>query len=255
MSTKLTTAHPADEKSTTVTGWGYEETGRHVSAQLGLRHRAHTETLDVLEAGGGSAGHVPLPNNVRITTIDISAEQIARNTYANEALVGDLQTFDYGNRRFDLIICWDVMEHLQTPMAAMERFAGILKPGGQILIVGPLPNTLKGLITKYTPHAVHVAFYRHALGSTTAGQPGHAPFPTEHADGADPRDMARALEARGIEIADLTLFESIHVDKLRDMSSILYAGYRAAEWLLSVLSLGHFAHRATDFVLVARKPK
>ncbi len=233
-------------------GWGYDEVGRHVRSQLGLEERAASRPLEVLEAGGGSAGHVPLPRNVRITTIDISPEQIARNTYADEAVVGDLQTFDYGDRTFDLVICWDVMEHLAHPMAALDRFAHILKPGGQILIVGPLPKTLKGLITKYTPHGVHVAFYRHALGSSTAGLPGHAPFPTEHAKGADPRDMSRELQNWGLAIGTFTPFESIHVTRLREFSRILYVGYRAAEWLLSKVTLGRFAHGATDFVLIAR---
>jgi SAM-dependent methyltransferase len=41
--------------------------------------------------------------------------------------------------RFDYIICADVLEHLQDPVAALHELSGLLTPGGRIL--GSLPNS------------------------------------------------------------------------------------------------------------------
>src|SRR5882757_3283531 len=57
----------------------------------------------VLEAGGGSATFLRgCDERLAFTTIDISQQQLDRNKYAVEKILGDLQTFDYGARRFDV---------------------------------------------------------------------------------------------------------------------------------------------------------
>lgn len=235
-------------------GWGYGEISAFVAPLIAIRSSQRSEPADVLEAGGGSAVHVPMPAGTRITTIDISPEQLASNEHAHEKLLGDLQTFDYGARRYDLIVCWDVLEHLADPQAAISRFARILKPGGQVLIVGPHPRTLKGLAAKFTPHWAHVAFYRHVLGATKAGLPGHFPFRTEHAVGAAPDDIGASFTSAGLAVETLKLYESVHVTKLRRWSRPLYWMYRAAEWTVSAVSAGRIRRGVTDFCLIARRP-
>lgn len=231
--------------------WGYQDVARHLTS-LGVGSSV-AAPLEVLEAGGGSASHVPLPAGARVTTIDISPEQLARNTYAAETLLGDLQTFDFGTRRFDLVVVWDVLEHLQRPEAALDRLAAVLRPGGKLVVVGPLPSSLKGLVTRLTPHRLHVLFYRHVLGSKTAGEPGHAPFPTAHAAGAAPDRIADVLTQRGLTVDALTVFESIHVAALARRSPVAHMLYRGAERALSVLTFGRLIRAATDFCLVASR--
>jgi SAM-dependent methyltransferase len=234
--------------------WGYEDIAAYIRLADSQFGTPVGRPFEVLEAGGGSASHVPLPPDARITTIDISPEQIARNTYAAEAIVGDLETFDYGERRFDMVVAWDVLEHLSRPDAALERLIGVLRPGGRIVVVGPLPRSFKGLLTSLTPHWVHVAFYRYVLGSPTAGQPGHAPFPTEHAAAADPEIMAEAMRAAGLDVRSQVMYESAHVEALRERSRLGYGAYRAAEWLAGTLSRSRIQSHATDFCLIAVRP-
>jgi SAM-dependent methyltransferase len=229
--------------------WGYQDVARHL-ASLGVGSQV-ADRFDVLEAGGGSASHVPLPAGARVTTIDISPEQLARNTYAAETLLGDLQTFDFGMRRFDLVVVWDVLEHLEQPEAALERLAAVVRSGGRLVVVGPLPSSFKGLVTRLTPHRLHVLFYRHVLGSTTAGEPGHAPFPTTHATGADPQRILDVLARRGLTVDALTVFESIHVTALAHRSRVAHFFYRCAEYVLSAVTFGRVIRGATDFCLVA----
>lgn len=235
------------------TAWHYDEVAAAIVSVYDPRREAGSG-FRVLEAGGGSASHLPLPADADVTTIDISPEQIAANSYAREKLVGDLQTFDYGTRRYNLIIAWDVLEHLERPEAALERFASILEPGGRLLVVGPQRYTLKGLLTRLSPHALHVAFYRHILGSQNAGKPGHPPFPAHLAPGAEPRTIAAFVAARGLTVDRFVGYESSHVGALSQRGTLLIAAYRSAEWMLNLATFGRYTRGMTDFFLIARKP-
>jgi SAM-dependent methyltransferase len=235
------------------TGWGYAEISTSVLRHYDPRTVA-AHPLRVLEAGGGSNNWLPLPVGADITTIDISAEQLAKNSYAREKLLGDLQTFDYGARHYDLIIAWDVLEHLERPEAAVTRLVATLAPGGRLIVKGPLARSLKGLVTRYTPHALHVAFYRHILGSEHAGKPGYAPFKAYLAYGSDAHDLARMFATQGLAVDAVETFESAHVTAIANKSRLLLWAYRAGEALVAAASLGHYKRGATDFYVIARRP-
>ena len=206
----------------------------------------------VLEAGGGSTTRVPIPG-ARYVVIDISPEQLARNTYADEKLLGDLQTFDYGPARFDVALFWDVLEHLKEPGEALKRAAAAVKPNGLVVIKGPILSSLKGLTTKLTPHWVHVAFYRQILRQMDAGKPGYAPFKTEHAGEADPEALGSALEAEGFQIELYDRHITGQVDQLKRRAPPAYWLYRALSVVVRGLSGGRYGGLETDFVLVLRR--
>ena len=110
--------------------------------------------------------------------VDIDEDQIRNNDYAQETILGDVQTYRFAPDSFDLVICYNVIEHVPDVEAALSGFCESLKPGGLILIGAPNPKSLSGVVTKYSPHWFHVWFYRHVRGDKKAGQPGQAPFPT-----------------------------------------------------------------------------
>ena len=232
--------------------WDYADIAAGILVHFDPR-AATTGPLRLLEAGGGSACWLPLPPGTEITTIDISQEQIDKNTYAGEKLLGDLETFDYGARRYDLIVCWDVLEHLAHPEAAVQRLAAVLAPGGHIVVKGPLPATLKGLVTRVTPHALHVLFYRHILGSEHAGKPGYAPFKAHLAVASNPDTIAHLLSGEGLTIDAIRGFETSQIAAIGAKSRLLLAAYRVAESVLSMLTFGHYTTRMTDFFLIAQR--
>jgi 2-polyprenyl-3-methyl-5-hydroxy-6-metoxy-1,4-benzoquinol methylase len=47
-----------------------------------------------------------------------------------------------GERKFALIICFDVLEHLEDPVAILRRMRGLLTPSGRIFITVPNGRTL-----------------------------------------------------------------------------------------------------------------
>jgi len=89
--------------------------------------------LDVLEAGGGSATALAtLPRSLRFVTIDISADQLARNNYAAEKIHADLEDVDLedvdlGARRFEA----------QSPTSSLRRLALAASCSSRVRCRGP----------------------------------------------------------------------------------------------------------------------
>ncbi len=77
----------------------------------------------ILEAGCGSGSNIPIPPDSHLTGIDISEEELAKNQVVAEKIVGDLETYPLEKDSFDLVVCWDVLEHLGRPRLAMENMA------------------------------------------------------------------------------------------------------------------------------------
>jgi ubiquinone/menaquinone biosynthesis C-methylase UbiE len=197
--------------------------------------------------------HAPVPKDARITVIDISAEQLARNTYAAEKLLGDLESFEFGDRQFDVVVLWDVLEHLRRPEMAIARLVGCLREGGVIIVVGPLPNTMKSLVTKYTPHVLHVFVYRHFLHAKHAGEPGYAPFRVHLKRGARVEQIVGILERLHTPPKAVEYWESPHVASIGTKSPLLLLCYRFVEKVFNFASLGRIEAGVTDFLLIGEK--
>jgi 2-polyprenyl-3-methyl-5-hydroxy-6-metoxy-1,4-benzoquinol methylase len=129
-----------------------------VRAALALLHEycGPFANLTVLEAGCGSISQVEL-QNCYVVGLDLSRRQLDKNPRLDEKLCGDLHTFETPDwqGRFDLIVCWMVLEHLHHPGGVVAKFARWLKPGGQLILAYTNPCTLKALVTKYTPLWFH----------------------------------------------------------------------------------------------------
>ena len=147
-------------------------------------HLGHATGLKVLEAGCGSASHLKLQDCV-VTGIDISQHQLERNRHLTDRICADLHTYDneQWTGTFDLIVCWDVVEHLHTPKIVLEKFFRWVKPTGKIVLAYPNPQIWKGVVTKYSPYFVHQVFYRIASGTPfRASKTDQGPFRTVFAD-------------------------------------------------------------------------
>src|ERR1700722_10162291 len=106
--------------------------------------------LAIYEAGGGSTSFLPLDvlERSHVTVVDIDEEQIRNNDYAQETILGDIQSYRFAPGSFDLVICYNVIEHLADVGAALEGFCESLKPGGLMLIGAPNPRSVSGVFTK-----------------------------------------------------------------------------------------------------------
>src|ERR1700734_2012732 len=71
--------------------------------------------VHMLDAGCGKLRAIPVADELHIVGIDVSAVEISSNDLLSEAIVGDIQTYDLGSSRFDIVICWNVLEHVESP--------------------------------------------------------------------------------------------------------------------------------------------
>jgi len=210
--------------------------------------------IDVLEAGGGSASHIPLPPEHHLTTIDISPEQLAANGTAEEKILGDIETYDFGASRFDLIILYNVLEHVNDPEKAVDNMCRFLRSGGVIVIKGPIIRSPRSIFTKITPHWAHVLIYRHVFKVKRAGQPDSPPFKTVLNRQAEYEHLKSRLEDQGFaQIAD-RVFESMQIAQIGQFGGIFTWLYRAFRVLCWLGHAGRFHTHATDFIIAYRKP-
>jgi SAM-dependent methyltransferase len=211
--------------------------------------------LAIYEAGGGSCSVLPpdMLNRSKVTVVDIDEDQVRNNTYADEAILGDVQTYRFARETFDLVICYNVIEHLPNVDAALLNFRDALKRGGMILIGAPNPRSLSGVVTKYSPHWFHVWFYRHIRGIRDAGLPGEPPFPTFfHPLVTLPRLEAFAA-ANGLEMIYRREVESPRYPEMRRRKPLFAALVDAgAAMLNAVLPRGTDVRRG-DYHVILRK--
>jgi 2-polyprenyl-3-methyl-5-hydroxy-6-metoxy-1,4-benzoquinol methylase len=208
-----------------------------------LRRELPSGQLAIYEAGGGSSSFLPLEilNHSHVTVVDIDEDQIRNNDYAQEAILGDVQTYRFKPESFDLVICYNVIEHLPDVEAALKNFCEALKHGGMILIGAPNPRSLSGVVTKYSPHWFHVWFYRHVRGIRNAGEPGEPPFPTSFHPLVTLPNLEAFAAAHGLETIYRREVESPRYPEMRKRKPLFAALVDA-----SVAALNFMLPRGTD---------
>lgn len=211
--------------------------------------------LTVYEAGGGSTSFLPpdVMQRSDITVVDIDEEQLRKNDYADRTIRGDIQTYRFAPESFDLVICYNVLEHVPDVQAALLGFCESLKQHGLILIGAPNPNSLSGVVTKYTPHWFHVWFYRHVRGDMDAGKPGEAPFPTFFHPLVSLSKLDAFAKTHGLEVIYCREYESPRFPEMRARKPMLAALVDAAAAVVNCLLLRKTDVRHGDYHVILRK--
>jgi 2-polyprenyl-3-methyl-5-hydroxy-6-metoxy-1,4-benzoquinol methylase len=212
--------------------------------------------LSVYEAGGGSTSFLP-PEVLRrshVTVVDIDEDQIRNNSYAQETILGDIQTWRFPPHSFDLIICYNVLEHVPYVEAALAGFFQSLKRGGLILIGAPNPRSLSGVVTKYTPHWFHVWFYRHIIGKKSAGLPGQPPFPTYFHRLVTPSLLEAFARKNGLQVIYRKEYESPRYPEMRQYKPLFAALIDTLSVALNVVLPRKIDVRRGDYHVILRKP-
>jgi SAM-dependent methyltransferase len=211
--------------------------------------------LAIYEAGGGSTSFLPLGvlERAHVTVVDIDEDQIRNNAYAHKTILGDIQSYRFQPNSFDLVICYNVIEHLPDVEAALLGFCEALRPGGLILIGAPNPKSLSGVVTRYSPHWFHVWFYRHVRGDKRAGEPGQAPFPTFFHPLVSLSRLEAFANAHGLQVTYKKEYESPRFPEMRARTPVFAALLDAAAAIINLFLPGKADVRRGDYHVILRK--
>lgn len=128
-------------------------------AAAGLARKRLARTL--LDVGSGPPVKLCelMPTGIEISLVDQpntarhAAELLPKAQFFSANLEDALPAID---RKFDLILCADVIEHLVDPDPCLDFMRHHLAPQGLLLISTPERDSLRGKTCMHSPHPMHV---------------------------------------------------------------------------------------------------
>lgn len=213
------------------------------------------KSVKILEVGCGSCSYIRLSQDKYIVGIDISEKQLQRNSILNEKIRRDIQDYNFSNSDFDLIVCWWVLEHISQPEKALINCRKALKENGVIVIASPNIFSLKGLVTKYTPHWFHIWVYRYIFGQKLAGIEERSPFRTFLRFSMAPEAIKRFALENGLSVEYFRLYESPKQEMLKQKYRIVSAVWWLIKSMTKILSFGAVNAELTEYIIVLKNQK
>jgi len=210
----------------------------------------------VLEAGGGSFSHFSLPEGSVSISLDIDLDQLQRNEQADMRLCADLHSLPMKENSLDMVICFNVIEHLEDPERALNNIARTLKPGGLLLLGCPNLASVKGIITKYTPIGFHRWYYRRIVKKADRGGGHFDAFPTPFKSIVQGTKLNAWLDNNAFKIEHFDAYDGAHEYNITTGSTLrklVAAPYYLVCRILRVITLGKFAAEHSDLLFIARK--
>lgn len=209
----------------------------------------------VLEAG---CGEYPSPIGLEeaessIVGIDVSQRQLDRNGWADEKIHADLETYDLPAAQFDVVVTWDVLEHLAMPERVLIKLSDAVRPGGVLVVKVPNVLSAKGLITKLTPYRFHVWVYKHVFGYPNPGKDDRPPFRTFLKRAIAPGGLLRFAKERGLSVEMFAAYEADKQANVRARYRVTGRLWRVLRGMMKTLSLGRIDPEATELIAVFRK--
>jgi SAM-dependent methyltransferase len=208
--------------------------------------------IKALEAGCGSFSHIDMGKSAYIVGIDISKKRLKENKVLNEKILGDIQSYDLPISEFDVIFCWDVLEHLEQPKKALKNLIKALKRDGIIVLALPNLISLKGMLTKYTPHWFHVWIYKNIMGYEMAGKEDHVPFRTFYRYLIAPRYIKQYAYENNLSIEYFSIYECRKQKRIRK-NKFYNIIFNILILLIKVLSFNKIDAGLTDYIIVLKK--
>jgi len=150
-----------------------------------IKRKAETTTvLQIMEAGCGRKWPLDLSGVKYILTgVDQDEEALELRKKLkkdlDEAIVGDLLTVSI-NQKYDIIYNAYVLEHIEEAEKALRIFDGWLNNEGIMILFIPDPYSVRGALTRFTPHWFHVFCYKYILNIKNAGKKGYPPYITHY---------------------------------------------------------------------------
>jgi len=207
-------------------------------------------SIKILEAGCGSATYLKFIPETHFIGIDISEKQLERNKILDEKIVGDVQKQAFHPSSFDVIIAWNLLEHIPKPSLALEKFSNALKKDGIIILSLPNPLSLKGLLTKYLPHGIHIFVHKYIYKNSNAGKDDYPPYKTFMSFDITPKSIKKFASKHSLNVLYYEDYDIL--DILRETSgNIVYHLYGLLKKVANILSIGTLGK--SEFYIILQK--
>jgi len=116
--------------------WQQNPSGvRHLERWISEKARATPAGAIVLDAGSGLA---PFRHHLAHTQYESADHLKNESSYHPPTYACDLSNIPVAARRFDRIMCTQVLEHVPDPEAVLREFSRVLKDDGEIWLSAPL---------------------------------------------------------------------------------------------------------------------
>jgi 2-polyprenyl-3-methyl-5-hydroxy-6-metoxy-1,4-benzoquinol methylase len=195
--------------------------------------------IKLLEAGCGSASHIQFNAEVHAVGIDISSEELAKNTTVHEKILGDIQEYSLPQGEFDVVICWMVLEHLPRPKDALLNLSQTVRPQGLLILGFPNLLSVKGIVTKFTPFWFHEQFYKFMKYKSRH-------FPTFLRTDILPKNVVRFAELNGFSVELCELVEGGVSKRVRTRFRLADLAFSGIDAMTRVLSFGEMQSPLLD---------
>jgi len=124
---------------------------RHRAAyEIGRRHAERGRVLD-LGCGSGYGTALLAGPETQVVGIDRVLPDLANRRGGSSFVLGDLHAIPLAPERFDLVVSFQVIEHLEDPTFYVDAIAELLCPSGLALVTTPNIRTSDGV----NPYHVH----------------------------------------------------------------------------------------------------
>lgn len=211
---------------------------------------AEKKSLRILEAGCGSISYIRFKQDIHLVGIDISENQLDRNSHLDEKILGDIQYYDFPPSSFDVIVCVDVLEHLPRPVQALSNFSNAIADGGFVVLKMPNVLSVKGLATKILPLWMHKYAYKYLTRSSNSKDTRIEPFKTYLKFSIAPNTLRKTAEKMGLKTV---YFDTYDISSTKWLKSKKYArwAYMATRGLVRFVSFNQID--CSEYILVLKK--
>lgn len=210
----------------------------------------------ILEAGGGSFSHFQLPENASLVALDIFPGQLRKNRSTELKIVGDLHALPIREGSLDMVVCFNVVEHLENPEGALEQLIRALRRNGILVLGFPERNSLKGIVTRATPVCFHQWYYRRIVGKQDRGDRHFDAFATPFRRIVSGRLLKDWLGKHSMKILFYESYDGAAAYNLTRGSirrRVVSWPYYALAWMGYALSFGTWRGHESDVLIVAEK--
>lgn len=121
-----------------------------------------------LGCGDGYLSFLIAQKGLRVTSLDISLQRMkkfeeAARQYHIHRVISNVCAPGFASQNFDLIVCSEVIEHIEDYPVVLKEVFRLLKPGGKFIVTVPYKEKLKTLLCPHCQQGFHENGHLHSF--------------------------------------------------------------------------------------------